>query len=63
MGDVVTLRKPEQVWICAGIDKPWRVASESRTFGEFHEIANAQKFLWLLLLGNDDLEPLVREEG
>ena len=53
----------EEVWITTGINKPWRVTSRERTFGEFDELSHARKFLWLLVLGNDDLDPLVRDES
>lgn len=53
----------EHVWICAGLTKTWRITSHQRTFGEFHDLANARRFMWLLCLGNDDLDPLLQDEN
>lgn len=44
-------RDRDQVWVCGGIDKPWRVASWSHDFGEFDQLEDAEELLRLLLVG------------
>lgn len=47
------------VWIAAGLHRPWRVVSESRTYGEWDERGQAETFLELLVAGNPHLRRLV----
>jgi hypothetical protein len=52
------LEPAEQVYLCAGVSKPYRIASTARTYGEFNHLEDARDFMRLLLLGNPDLELL-----
>jgi hypothetical protein len=47
------------VWIAAGLRRPWRVVSESRTYGEWDDRGDAERFLELLVEGNSHLRRLV----
>lgn len=44
-----------EVWLCAGIDRPYRITSWRRDYGEFNSMDDALDFKRLLLLGNPDL--------
>jgi len=44
-----------EVWLCSGIEKPYRIASWHETYGEFDSVEDAQEFKRLLLEGNEDL--------
>jgi hypothetical protein len=54
---VQTNRPPEQVWICSGISKPYRVTSDVRDYGEFHALIDAERLRDLLLAGNEHMHP------
>jgi len=57
----LALRSPEpreQVYLCSGVRKPYRIASTSTTYGEFDQLVDARDFLRLLLAGNPELELL-----
>lgn len=47
-----------EVWIAAGLRKPWRICSIERTYGEFDRLADAHEFIRLLVLGDPTLRRL-----
>lgn len=47
------------VWIAAGLHRPYRVVSDRRTYGEWDELGQAEAFLELLIAGNPHLRRLV----
>jgi hypothetical protein len=42
------------IWICAGLTRPWRVASADLTYGEFDDLDDARAFCGLLIRGNPE---------
>jgi hypothetical protein len=52
----------ETVFICAGLTRPWRVASYERDYGEFWSYTDAAEFVRLLVLGNPGMVRLVDRE-
>lgn len=47
-----------EVWIAVGLRRRWRVVSLGHTYGEWDELGDATRFLYLLADGNPDLEVL-----
>lgn len=56
---VATRSGAVDVWIAAGLRRPWRVVSERRTYGEWEQREQADAFLELLVAGNPHLRRLV----
>lgn len=42
------------VWLCAGLRRPYRVCSDTHTYGEFDRLDEAREFCRLLVAGNPD---------
>lgn len=49
---------PTDVWLAKGLHLPWRVCSIDHTYGEWENLAAAEQFLDLLVVGNPDLRRL-----
>lgn len=46
------------VWICAGLNKSWRVTDGNLNYGEWDALTDATTFLHLLLDGNPTMQRL-----
>ena len=40
-----------QIWLAQGVEKPWRVCSNLRTYGEYDDIWSAEALLSLMVAG------------
>ena len=40
-----------QIWLAQGVEKPWRVCSHLRTYGEFETRWSAEALLGMLIAG------------
>jgi hypothetical protein len=51
---IVERDEREDVWMCAGLRRPYRICSASTVYGEFDRLDDARDFWRLLVDGNPD---------